>query len=177
MKIFVTGYGPFLNFGENPSQWLAENSGLPHRILEVSYKAVDEFIASDEASAYDTLLHLGLAGNADRFRFETTARNSIGKTPDALGEIHGPTKIDPFGLPQVASTLWKDPACFVETERSHPSTDAGDYLCNYLLYKSIIAHPGKRVGFLHIPPPTAIALKGQLEFLKEVITILQTPAQ
>lgn len=174
-NIFITGFGPFLAVDRNPSQWLAENCGLPHRILEVSFRAVDEFVASGEADGFDTLLHLGVAGGAERMRLETTARNVISPTPDVLGEVHGPAKIDPFGPPQLASTLWTDAAYLTDTESTQPSVDAGGYLCNYLLYRSLQTHPTKQVGFLHVPPEEKMPLERQRKELEDVLELLSSP--
>jgi pyroglutamyl-peptidase len=42
------------------------------------------------------------------------------------------------------------------TEADFPATlsdDAGDYVCNTTLYRSLHAAPaGRRVGFIHVPP-------------------------
>lgn len=171
-QILITGFGPFLSFGENPSQWLAERSGMPHRILEVSFRGVEEFIESGETTDYTALLHLGVAGGAERFRFETVARNYIGATPDVLNEVHGPAKIDPFGLPQLSSTLWTMPEAAVVTDMTEPSVNAGDYLCNYLLYRSLKSHPEKRVGFLHVPPADKMPLEKQLGVLQDVLQLI-----
>ncbi|MBX3117964.1 MAG: hypothetical protein KF784_02790 [Fimbriimonadaceae bacterium] len=172
-SILITGFGPFLNVGENPSQWLAERSALPFRILEVSFQGVEEFLASGETEGFDTLLHLGVAGGAERMRFETTARNVIGPTHDVLGEVQGPGKIDAFGPPQIGATLWDVPSAFVDTEVSQPSVDAGGYLCNYLLYRSLQVHPGKRVGFLHVPPVEKMDLERQLGVLWDVLGLIE----
>ena len=166
-RILVTGFGPFLDHGENPSAILAQNSGLRHEVLEVSFSGVDRFIEELDGNSFDAWIQIGLAAKAKTVLLETTAKNRIGKTPDVLGESHSAGPVDPSKPAQLASTLWGP--VLRDSEELKPSVDAGDYLCNYLLYKSLERFPDKMIGFLHIPKPELLQLERQQEILAELI--------
>jgi pyrrolidone-carboxylate peptidase len=67
----------------------------------------------------------------------------------------------------LAATLWH--GVLVESEDVGPSVNAGDYLCNYLLYRALRKFPVKRIGFVHAPPFSVIALERQTSALRGVI--------
>jgi pyrrolidone-carboxylate peptidase len=52
-----------------------------------------------------------------------------------------------------------------------PSTDAGGYLCGYMLYRALQAFPDKAVGFLHLPPPDQKAPQAQADSIKEILSL------
>ncbi|MCH7904975.1 MAG: hypothetical protein IH944_10475 [Armatimonadetes bacterium] len=166
--LLVTGFGPYPGHDENPSQRLAESCGCRFEILEVSFRAVDEFLESLDPSSFDLWLAIGVVGKGETMLVETVGHNRIGKTPDARGEIHGPGKIDPAGHAMLASTLWS-PELLGENDVRKPSTDPGGYLCNYVLYRALQRFPDKRIGFLHVPKFEHIPFDVQLEELQAMV--------
>jgi len=164
MSLLVTGFGPFLDVSDNPSAQLAERAPSAHQIIEVSFRAVDDFLDQLAVRPPTELLSIGVATSASQLRFETVAHNRIGPTPDVLGEVWGPGPIDPAGPPMRAGTLWM-PEWLEESELSIPSTDAGGYLCNYLYFQALTRLPHTRVGFLHVPPPERVELSIQEDFV------------
>lgn len=171
MRLLVTGFGAFGEFDENPSSLLASGCGFEHHLLEVSFKAVDAFLAGLDGGSFDALLMLGVAGKAEGFRVETVARNWIGPIPDVRGERHGPGLLDPAAPPRLASTLW--PASLLaDAPLRAASVDAGDYLCNYLFFRALQAFPDKRVGFLHVPPVSVVPIEEQRQMLAGVLAEL-----
>lgn len=167
MKLFVTGFGAFSTFQDNPSAYLAKNCGLPHRVLEVSYAAVDEFLENLDLSEFDGLLSLGLAAGTAVYRLEMIGRNTIGQALDVRG-VAGPSKIG-LGPHQLSSSLWEG---LQPLDGFEWSTSAGDYLCNYILYRALERFPEKRIGFLHIPPPETIPLDRQLQDFRALLATL-----
>lgn len=163
MSILVTGFGPFLGFSENPSGVLAEALGGP--VLEVSFAAVDSFL--DEVEPFEAWLQIGLAAKSTTMLYETVGRNFVSAVPDVHGVVGGPGKIDPMGPPALAATLWHGRP--VECEDVRPSTDAGGYMCNYLLYRALRRFPEARIGFLHVPPFSAVSFERQSELLRSVL--------
>ncbi len=174
MSLLVTGFGPFLGHGENPSGVLATGCGERFCVLEVSYLGVDSFLDALDPSGFDSWLALGLAAKASSMLFETVGANRIGDVADVLGEVHGPGVIDPTGPPLLAATLWH--GVLFEGEEVKPSVNAGDYLCNYLLYRALRRFPDKRIGFMHVPPFSVLSLERQTSALRDVIDACNTRA-
>ena len=154
-RTLVTGFLPFGRHAANPSALLAESSGRPFEVLDVSYAAVDAFVDRLHRSqgSFDRLLMLGLRGGGSSIELERVARNLVGPEPDVRGEIRGPAPVDPAGPDFIIATLFDTvPA------PAAASDDAGCYLCNYLLYRALRRLPDKRVGFVHVPPTEAVPL-------------------
>lgn len=171
MNLLVTGFGPFLEHGENPSQRLAESCGERFEILEVSFRAVDDFIDSVDPLSFDCWLAIGLAGKSKTMLVETVGHNRIGAMPDVLGSVQGPGKIDPSCPSMLASTLWP-PELLGENDVRVPSVDPGGYLCNYLLYRALQRFPDKRIGFLHVPSFAHVSFDKQLSELRSLVAEL-----
>ena len=171
MRLLVTGFGAFGEFAENPSSLLAPGCGREHCILEVAFKAVDEFLAGLDGGSFDALLMLGVAGKAEGFRVETVARNWIGPVADVLGSVQGPAPLDPAAPPLLAATLW--PAWLLaDAPLRAASVHAGGHLCNYLFFRALHVFPEKSVGFLHVPPVSVVPIEEQRRMLAEVLAEL-----
>lgn len=161
MRWLVTGFGPFGDYRENPSQKLAQGCGHPHQVLDVGFRAVDAFVEELDPEQYDALLHLGVSQEAEKPTLELRARNHVGPVPDAFGVVWGPGPVSVRGPTQMAATLWQGPELWAESELWTTSVDAGCYLCNYLFYRSLERFPGLPVGFLHVPSESAMPLDEQ----------------
>lgn len=171
MRVLATGFGPFGGFEDNPSAWIAERLGVSACILEVSFQAVDEFVTSVDADSFDVLLMLGVAGDAKKMRIERVARNAIGDYPDVRGERRGDSPIDPQSPQHLSSTLWAPDSADLD-DRLEDSIDAGDYLCNYGLYRALQKFEGKQVGFLHVAPDEVMPKEAQLEVAKRLVATI-----
>lgn len=169
MRVLVTGYGPFGDVKENPSAWLAERSGAPFQVLDVTFEAADAFLEELDPDSFDALLMLGVAVGAKRMRFETVGRNAIGPVPDVSGAINGPGPIDPKASFQLGSTLWTAPGVTAGDDLTEVSHDAGDYLCNYILFRALQRFPDKHVGFLHVAVFDTIPAEEQLRVVQDVV--------
>lgn len=143
---------------------------MPHAVLEVSYAAVDRFLAELAPDSFEVLLMMGVARGRDRLTPEFYARNFMGKSPDVAGEIRfGP--IDEGGSLLLPTTLWTagsvaDWTCCYPIRAS---LDAGEYLCNYMCYRALASFPTKRVGFLHVPDPEKLPLDEQAKVLSVIL--------
>ncbi len=175
MRILVTGYGPFAGVPVNVTETLARRCGHPHAVLEVSYEAVDAFLDALDPNSFDALLALGHDKNASKVKIETLGRNQTGRE-DNRGFVPGGA-IAPESPGDLPATLWRGPL-LEESDAWTISDDAGNFLCNYILYRGLQKFPDKRVGFLHMPPETAVPIEKQLEILQEIVSLLQeAPAQ
>lgn len=159
-RTLVTGFREFGGFAVNPSALLAASCGRPFELLEVSYAAVDDFLDRLESTGqpFDQLVMLGLRGDGTAIDCEQVARNQVGGTPDVRGVVRGPGPIEPGAPEQLRTTLFGPPA--IDALLSD-SDDAGCYLCNYVYYRALRRFPGRRVGFVHVPPPHILPLDVQ----------------
>ncbi len=157
----VTGFGPFRDIERNPSAQLAQKSGHAGQILEVSFRAVDEFLDQLDPASFDRWLMIGVHGSAERPIFEQRAKNSIGPSADVEGVTLGPAPIDPSGPPAIATTLLMG----FEPVYGELGQDAGAYLCNYLYFQGLRRFPDKQIGFLHVPRDESTSAEAMREIL------------
>jgi len=163
-SIVVTGFGPFADVEENPTDWLARElaSGadgwrLPHgvplrsAVLEVSTEDVDAQLqrlhSGDDSSGCVIYVHLGVDARGRGFALERTGVNNMtfrvaderGRQPtdepiDAAPAARGVRGCRRSPLP--LSSL-RDALAARSAEEIRVSDDAGRYLCNYTLYESL----------------------------------------
>ncbi len=171
-QLFVTGFGSFGQFDVNPTSILAPQLSPHHTILPVTYADAETFVTFPLPAGISTLLMLGVSAKAETILLETTARNLIGRTPDASGVVAGPMPINPRGPQQIGATLWHDGALMAPGQAWATSVDAGDYLCNYLSYRALEQFPNLRVGFVHVPPFSTMVEAAQIQALSELIAAL-----
>lgn len=170
MRWLITGYGPFEQIKDNISARVAERLGERYDILEVSYAAVDEYIASLDPNSFDAWLAMGHANNATKIRIEGLGRNQIGPRPDVRGEGRLNEAIRD-GEEHRQATLWTASELQAECDDWIATDDAGGYLCNYVLFRGLETFPDKKVGFLHLPPPEAVPLETQVEIVKRIMSL------
>jgi pyroglutamyl-peptidase len=174
-RTLVTGFLAFEGFPENPSALLAQSSGLPFELLEVSFAGVDDFLDRVQRSTerFDRLLMLGVRGRGTTIDLERVARNHVGAAPDVRGVVRGPAPIEPAAPDTLTTTLFDA----TQIGAMSSSTDAGCYLCNYIYYRALRRLPGKRVGFVHVPPLDAIPLDAQRWELARLIDAIERADQ
>lgn len=168
-RLLLSAFTAFGRFAANPSAVLAERLGLPHRLLEVSYIAVDEFVNGLNPAAFDLALCLGVAGNSSGFRLETLARNRFDPIADVRGHVPADGVIDPTAPPALPGTLWPADLLANPPRGVVASDDAGGYLCNYLYFRMLQRFPMKRIGFLHVPPLEKMRLEEQANIARQMI--------
>lgn len=167
----VTAFGAFGVFASNPSLELARAVFADVEEIEVSYRAVDAWILDQRDTDWTALLALGVDAKASVPRIETLGRNVVGAAADVTGTVATASVIDPDGPRTVSATLW-NPECFRDPEGWTDGDDAGTYLCNYLLYRSLRAFPDRKTGFLHVPPFDTLSIEEQSETLVRLVAVL-----
>ncbi|MEZ5840105.1 MAG: pyroglutamyl-peptidase I [Hyphomicrobiales bacterium] len=168
--ILLTGFSAFPGAPVNPTGTLVEGlAGIAARrgldvataILPTEYAAVDACLPHLLAEP-KVILHFGLARKARAMRLERRATNHLATwRPDAAGRTPPGPAIEPRGPQARPATLPVAPALARLRQRGLDATasiDAGDYLCNYLLYRSLALtrEQGRIVGFVHIPLPAEL---------------------
>ena len=174
MKLLLTGFKPFLDNRVNPTESLAMSLG--GTVLDVSYKAVDDFFENADLANADLLFCLGLNASSSCPHLERFAYNQKSqKHPDAEGVIplnptidetapeRRKTTLDIVGL--FAELRAKDYECAI-------SEDPGRYLCNYIYFNALQKMDGRAL-FIHFPNPNeSWTLDEMTVFLRDVIAYL-----
>jgi pyroglutamyl-peptidase len=190
-KVLLTGFGPFPGVARNESsslvKWLARRarSAIPSYRFVAAVLPTEWVLAPQVlAELYDRhdpvlALHFGVATIKHGFRIETEARNFRRASPDATGCLPATSKVTEDGV-EVRTVTIDAPS--IATDLSAKgyavslSDDAGGYLCNAVLFHSLILAEGRGggcpVGFVHIPtvvwPPALITtgVAGALDIIK-----------
>ncbi len=156
--VVVTAFGKFAGRTINGSETVARRldgatiggARIVVKVLPVRWGAPEASVP-DLVKAEHPVLLLGLGeGYPGKITCESTARNVAG-FPDELGKAP-PATLDPNGPATRTARIQFDPAWF--TDARIPvvaSDDAGNYLCNNMLYVAS-AQPVTKVGFVHLPP-------------------------
>jgi pyroglutamyl-peptidase len=174
-RTLVTGFGPFLNVEDNPSARLAAALNRPHRVLEVSYEAVDAFIGELDPNSFDRLLMMGVASERAHLCPELFARNVYGSTSDVSGSVRTGS-IRPREPLLLNTTLFTESALaslLIANPQMRVSMDAGAYLCNFAYYQALTAFKDKRVGFLHVPHFDRIPFETQAQAIESLLKALE----
>ena len=169
-RVLITGFGPFPGVPVNASARLALAIGrrararLPHLDVTVSRLTTSWTEAPKELERLlarfdpDVALHFGVSSSARGFELETVAYNEADGAPDASGGVAGASRIIPGGPLRRRSTFPAREILARLRELQLPaaiSRDAGRYLCNATLYRSLhlaAALADKRLtGFVHVP--------------------------
>ena len=168
--ILITSFGPFPGAPFNPTGPLVARLARLRRpalagvrivthIFPTSYAAVDrELPALLGKYRPDALLMFGLASRTRHLRVETRARNALSRSPDVGGVaarafVIAPGRARSLMLPVPAREL------LAAARGAHVpaalSREAGNYLCNYLCWRSAETarkDNGPRLAaFIHVP--------------------------
>ena len=167
LKLLLTGYGPFPGIPVNASALLVEaiaQHAWPHvdvtaAILPTQWQAGPEQLTRLVRRVQpDIALHFGVAASATGFRIETVGENLTRPDADARGAMPQQSRLSPRGPQILRSTLPCDAILARLQQMRLPaelSIDAGRYLCNAALYRSLqlarTAKSPRLAGFVHIP--------------------------
>ena len=171
--VLITGFGRFPGAPFNPSGPLVLALAACRRpafagvkrvahVFATSYAAVDRDLPVLLAKHKpDIVLMFGLAARTPFVRIETRARNAASVLfPDVDGIVPAHAEIVPGGPTSLrgrapfAKLITAARASRVPT---HPSRDAGRYLCNYVYWRALEAsRSGTLAQFVHIPPARSI---------------------
>ncbi len=184
-KILITGFEKFDDASSNPTQEmlvdlvytkaLVKSVVLPVEFEESFAKlqeAIDEFTP-------DYVLLCGLAGNREHISVEKIGINYINaRIPDNKGYQPLDVKISETGDDGYFSTIAvSELACHMQSLGIdlRVSFNAGSYVCNYLLYKTLESLKGSSIKstFFHFPPATSDScVKSYQAFLLEVLNFI-----
>ena len=174
-SVLITGFGPFPGVPVNATMRLLPELALtaPRRFPDVRFAV--EVLPTEWAAGPrrlvqvlaevepDLALHFGVSSRARGFEIESRARNACAAAADASGALPSGTVLRLGGAERLPASL---PVRHIVTRLrrlgipAYVSRDAGSYLCNAVLYHSLVcardqAAAGRRVGFVHIPATLA----------------------
>jgi pyroglutamyl-peptidase len=190
-KVLLTGFGPFPGVPRNVSSSLDRRLAFEARRAMPDFRFVAAVLPTEWTRAPQRLtelydlhepilaLHFGVAPHMRGLRIETEARNFRRMSPDAAGAPPPTPRVCEEDVEYRAVTLDAESIVAHLGERGYSaslSKDAGGYLCNAVLYQSLIEaeRRGGRcmAGFIHIPTEMLsqdifdIAIPGALEIVK-----------
>lgn len=174
-RILLTGFGPFSDVAENPSEVLVrdlvevlvqqKDTQFETQIFPVDYEKASKVLAEINFKNYDFVFQFGVAARRDRVSLERVALNwTESKIADNSGKYLDRQKINSSGTNAFFSPL--DLAFISQQlnarwgENTDVSLSAGAYLCNFVYYKS--RAETENCLFVHIP--SSIFLKNGIEF-------------
>lgn len=168
--ILLTGFGPFPGVGSNASAELipelteAARKRFPEHevlgeILPVEWSRAPQVLKRLLTGATAVLaLHFGVSHEAKGFQIELVGRNVRGARHDATGELPSGAMVITSGPAMLASTLPAERVIARLARHGFPcctSNNAGNYLCNALMYHSLTAARALPTpflsGFIHVP--------------------------
>jgi pyroglutamyl-peptidase len=189
----MTGFGPFPGVLANPTETLVR--GLAGRsagdfgarelraiVLPAEYRRSWAVLRRLYARyAPDIVVHFGLSGRATAITLERVGRLACAPDhPDAAGFAPRLGRARRAGPTSLLATLPIDSIGAALTRKGFPvelSDDAGAYVCNATLYRSLhAAPPARRVGFVHVPPEAKSGLTAE-RLVDAAMIILKSAAE
>jgi pyroglutamyl-peptidase len=162
-KVLVTGFDPFDGDAVNPSAellvWLRDKEfDFEVKTLQLPVSFQKCFVILEKEIKFSNPSHVILTGLAKKRIELTVERIGINwmdaRIPDNEGAQPLSQKILPEGADGLFSTLPVEQVIAAANAAGCPtklSTSAGEYVCNYLLYRFLSAHPKLPGTFLHLP--------------------------
>lgn len=195
LKVFLTGYGPFMSCRNNPSEMLCnlffseapknktvfdEKCEVVHKqIFEVSCEYVSKNVKDlhdlvDQASEINPstmflIIHCGVNMGAEKVYLERTSQNYINDYEGLNCRIcseQAECLISKLNLEEILTELQK------QSLKCGISDDAGTYLCNYVFFlsnKKFLSHSNVYTLFLHIPSLDTMTLSESHNVLVEFV--------
>ena len=181
-EIIISGFGPFGDISSNPTEKLIDalkeelqDELYQLYVLPVSYDYCLNWSQEYISDSTSLVIHFGVSAKSKIIQLERTGRNVIGSGNDVEG-VSLREKISDDGPALIQSKLDLDLVCIELNSRGMPcevSDNAGDYLCNFILYKSLLVAQEKTV-FVHVPPEDEVPLEELKKFTLELIRSLRS---
>lgn len=166
MLLLLTGFGSFADVAVNPSQSAVEELGrrfaddarLSTLVLPVLWDETWSAYRAASTGRHDAVLHVGVGRTRSGVEYERFALNWR-QGEDTSGRVLAGEPVVPGGPTALTSDLDASPilAALEACDVPHgTSNHAGTYLCNALLYRSLLRRTvdpqAPRAAFVHVPP-------------------------
>ncbi len=191
-RLLVIGFGPFPGAPRNPSADLVrrlmkrrspalQGREIRFAILPTTFSAVfTNLPALLREHDPDAVLFFGLAARTPFLRIETRAVNrATAFYPDLLRRKHRTLALVPGSAPELrvrANVRRLAHAARAARVEARLSRDAGRYICNAALYRTLLAGENggrpRLAAFVHIPRPRARAKPGRRNAMQPTLDAL-----
>lgn len=170
-RLLVCGFGPFPGAPDNPAGaavralqaegWAPDDAEIAYLQLPTVWTGAAEALLDGlRNSRAGAVLILGVAIGAELFRVEMRAVNkALTDRTDAVGRLFPRAAISPLGPAVARATAPVEPMVAALQNAglgAYASSDAGRYLCNYVLYRALTETARDTrpplVAFVHVPP-------------------------
>lgn len=180
-EVIITAFGPFGDVTSNPTEKLInslkeELQDELYRlfVLPVSYSYCSNWVKDHISAESSLVIHFGVSAKSKIIQLERTGRNLVGSSADVDGKfLQGKIVAEEIGSIQSGLDLNSLKANL--NSKGFPcdvSDDAGDYLCNFILFKSLCVAP-RRTLFVHVPPEEEMSIGALKAFTLELLRSLQ----
>ncbi len=156
MRLIITAFEPFGGFETNSSLVCLNrinDDSIIKIVLPVSFPDAYETLKPSIKDC-DFIILLGMAANRKMISIEERAKNILSfKIPDNSGNTISNKPIDDSQKEYIYSTVNIDKLiAYINKEKMiiYKSSDAGEFICNFLYYKVLNEHPIPSL-FIHIP--------------------------
>lgn len=180
--IIITGFGSFGEVLSNPTEKLIKSLKEELRdelyqlyVLPVSYSYCSSWSEEHISENTSLVIHFGVSATSHVIQLERTGRRGVGSNVDVDGECYQRKTVD-GELDSIQTgldlhllrqeLLEKGYSCEV-------SDNAGDYLCNFILFNSLKIAPQKSL-FVHVPPEDEVSIEELKSFTLELIRSLRS---
>lgn len=163
MRVLLTGFGPFGEVVSNPTERLTrhfagrvDTLALPTSFARAA-RGLREALRHRVGPELDVVLMLGVAESAEAVHVETVGRNrDDARIADVDGAQPRGAIVDdgPEVLPVTIDVARVHRSLVAAGVAARLSDSAGAYVCNHLLYSTLLhlRDTRTRAGFLHLPP-------------------------
>jgi len=162
-SIFITGFGPFGSYNQNPTKDVAvylRSKGYNSQVLDVDYEDAPKALKRIyESKKPKIIVSMGVSLYAENLNVSIVGQNTMSASiPDASGDVYHEKKINPL-LPD-RNTIPQYDLTFIQTRFQQSNVnyeierDAGTYVCNSLLFNGISLtenNPETKFYFFHLP--------------------------
>ena len=186
-RILFTGFEPFANFAENPSEKVIKGletsvgtEFADFMILDCKWNsATKQLIDQLETNSYDYVISVGLAAKRTKICLEEKYYNeqncSLADNEGIVIENQSINQNGPdFYITELSNKIYD------ELQLNHPislSDDAGRFLCNHISYSimNYIEKESLRTSFcfVHIPEEVDLDLDKTLNFFEDLYNYLK----
>jgi len=181
-EIILTGFGSFGSLTSNPTEKLIlslkkrlQDELYQFFVLPVSYSYCSSWSEENISSSTSLVIHFGVSAKSNVIQLERTGHNIIGETND-IEDFRPSDKICEIA-PELIKTGLDLESLMQKMNTSgfqcEVSDNAGDYLCNYILYKAL-SIAKDRSFFVHVPPEEVLSIPDLEKFTLELLRNLQS---